>query len=74
MVTHRAFSQRSILIPNRNVLCSEIVMKIKTIKKFINFITKHKLNEDNESIARAHYMNESLDDHDFWMNRESRGK
>ena len=47
-------------------------MRIKSLKKFINFITKNKLNEDNESIARAHFMSESLDDHDFWMNRESR--
>ena len=47
-------------------------MRIKSLKKFINFITKNKLNEDKESIARAHFMSESLDDHDFWMNRESR--
>ena len=56
------------------MLGSEIVMKIKTIEKFINFIKKFKLSEDKESIARAHFLNQSLDDHDFWMNRESRGR
>jgi len=56
------------------VLGSEIVMKIKTIEKFINFIKKFKLSEDKEELARAHFLNQSLDDHDFWMNRESRGR
>ena len=49
-------------------------MKIKTIEKFINFIKKFKLSEDKEELARAHFLNQSLDDHDFWMNRESRGR
>tara|TARA_R100001377_G_scaffold19047_1_gene9937 strand:- start:1330 stop:1485 length:156 start_codon:yes stop_codon:yes gene_type:complete len=49
-------------------------MKIKTIEKFINFIKKFKLSEDKEELARARFLNQSLDDHDFWMNRESRGR
>ncbi len=56
------------------MLGSEIVMKIKTIEKFINFIKKFKLSEDKEELARARFLNQSLDDHDFWMNRESRGR
>ncbi len=55
------------------MLGSEIVMKIKTIKKFINFIKTFKLSEDKEELARAQFLNQSLDDHDFWINRESRG-
>ena len=55
------------------MLGSEIVMKIKTIEKFINFIKTFKLSEDKEELARAHFLNQSLDDHDFWINRESRG-
>ena len=54
------------------VLGSEIVMRIKSIKKFINFIKTFKLSEDKEELARAQFLNQSLDDHDFWMNRESR--
>jgi len=47
-------------------------MRIKSIKKFINFIKTFKLSEDKEELARAQFLNQSLDDHDFWMNRESR--
>jgi len=69
MVTHRAFPIRGY---SSGVLCSEIVMRIKSLKKFINFIKKFNLSEDKEELARAQFLNQSLDDHDFWMNRESR--
>ena len=55
------------------MLGSEIVMRIKSLKKFIDFINKFKLSEDKEELARAQFLNQSLDDHDFWINRESRG-
>jgi len=48
-------------------------MRIKSLKKFIDFINKFKLSEDKEELARAQFLNQSLDDHDFWINRESRG-
>ena len=47
-------------------------MKIKTIKKFIEFITKNRLNEEKESLARIQFLSGELDDHRYFMNKEVR--
>tara|TARA_R100001377_G_C3177191_1_gene105245 strand:+ start:597 stop:758 length:162 start_codon:yes stop_codon:yes gene_type:complete len=45
-------------------------MKIKTIKRFLKFIKG--FNEEKESLARVQFLAEELDDHIFWINKESR--
>ena len=49
-------------------------MKIKTIKKFIEFITKNRLNEEKEALARIQFLSGELDDHRYFMNKEVRRK
>jgi len=49
----------------------EIVVKIKTLAKFIEFIKKSKLSAKEESLVRMRFILEELDD-DYFMNREKR--
>ena len=46
-------------------------MKIKTLKKFVEYIKKSKLTAKEESIVRMKFILEELDD-DYFMNREKR--
>jgi len=49
----------------------EIVVKIKTLAKFMEYIKKSKLSAKEESLIRMKFMLEELDD-DYFMNREKR--
>jgi hypothetical protein len=69
MVIHKSLPIREY---SSGGLGSEIVMKIKSIKKFIEFITKNKLNEEKESLARIQFLSGELDDHRYFINKEVR--
>jgi len=49
----------------------EIIVKIKTLTKFIEYIKRSKLSAKEESLVRMRFILEELDD-DYFMNREKR--
>ena len=60
-------------IPIGNVLGAEIVMKLKSIKQFIEYIKNNKLSEAQESYIRGIVTsNDIVLEDDYFMNREKR--
>ena len=59
--------------PLEKTLGAEIVMKLKSIKQFIEYIKKNKLSEAQESYMRGIVTsNDIVLEDDYFMNREKR--